>query len=90
MQHTPGPWTATFGSTRTHPYNIVTQHVDYDGFDLAKCVHASDAQLIAAAPELLQSLKRCAALLARYPQHDDAWAQARAAIERATHGENHA
>jgi hypothetical protein len=42
-----------------------------------------NARLIAAAPDLLASLKRAAALLARYPDHTDAWRQCRAAIAKA-------
>ena len=36
-----------------------------------------------AAPDLLAALKRAADLLARYPKHDAAWKQARAAIAKA-------
>lgn len=54
--------------------------------DLNVDEQAANARLIAAAPELLVALRRAAELLARYPKHDDAWNQARAAIAKAEGG----
>jgi hypothetical protein len=79
--HTPGPWACSVGAQDA----LITS-----GDDVIAVVSDSlslwreDARLIAAAPELLAALQRAAAILGRYPKHDDAFWAARAAIERAT------
>ena len=90
MKHTPGPWlfnTVDFDS-------CTMAIVDEDGssiFDMTVTENTTghdalfnNAGLVAAAPAMLEALQRCAAIIARYPKHDDAWAQARAAIRAAT------
>lgn len=57
MNHTPGPWTVAPGRDKTHPHNIESRSPECDGFDLARCVNAADAALIAAAPDLLNALR---------------------------------
>lgn len=88
MPHTPAPWKFS----PVDPCTIAI--VDDDGssiFDMTARLHttgqsvlADNASLICAAPAMLEALQRCAAILARYPKHDDAWSQARAAIRAAT------
>lgn len=51
-KHTPGPWQVEKGRDKTHPYSVTG-----DGFDLARCVTADDAALIAAAPDLVATLR---------------------------------
>jgi hypothetical protein len=51
--HTPGPWQVEKGRDKTHPYSVTG-----DGFDLARCVTVDDAALIAAAPDMLEALRR--------------------------------
>ena len=88
MPHTPGPWKFS----PVDPCTIAI--VDDDGssiFDMTVTENttghnalSNNAGLVAAAPAMLEALQRCAAILARYPKHDDAWSQARAAIRAAT------
>ena len=97
-KHTPGPWqleadpchvdslTTVTGGQRmnAHP-NAWPAHpltVQVGGMASVKEAQAN-ARLIAAAPELLAALERASAMLARFPQCDDAWKQARAAIAKA-------
>ena len=78
-QHTPGPWTvvaidwAETGNARFEIKGI-------------RRTGMADARLIAAAPDLLEALQRAVDLLARYPKHDEAWRQARAAIAKVEGG----
>ena len=93
-EHTPGPWFNTsqddtpMGEVMDQPLDSgVTLHIGISGPN-AK----ADARLIAAAPELLEALKACAAVCAGDTMHKqgliDALAKARAAIAAAT-GESH-
>lgn len=97
--HTPGPWFWTeskegeAGELRGPNCNTVASpQVDIGDYGLsAKCwvdVSIADAQLIAAAPDLLEALK---SFEAHYPMGvnsflDDAYRSARAAIAKATDG----
>lgn len=82
MNHTPGPWVAD--SWYVGPKELPTLvKVNPNGPVKHEEVTAN-ATLIASAPDMLAALQRCAAILARYPKHDDAWAEARAVIARAT------
>ena len=90
-QHTPGPWRAQIN----HCNHAV---ISTDGFDIAllrasDCDSEANARLIAAAPDLLAALED---ILARYesagvqcyPEARREVIAARAAIARATTGEN--
>jgi hypothetical protein len=85
-KHTPGPWVAK--DDGVGPY-IMAGEIDIAmavgpfSYDYMELEVNANARLIAAAPELFEALQRCAALLSRYPKHDDAWRQARAAIAKA-------
>lgn len=63
MNHTPAPWVVTPGRDKTHPHNVESRSPDCDGFDLARCVNAADAALIAAAPDLLAALIEAAEII---------------------------
>lgn len=81
--HTPGPWQHDAAGRGT--YMVFQAGTEDDGTLVCSNVkNAADAALLAAAPALLEALQRAASLLARYPKHDEAWAQARAAIAAAT------
>jgi hypothetical protein len=56
-KHTPGPWKVEKGRDKTHPYNITGE-----GFDLARCVTADDAALIASVHDLLEALREIIAI----------------------------
>jgi hypothetical protein len=49
MKHTPGPW-LDYGQT------VISSSTQHKTFLVAKCSRATDARLIAAAPELLEAL----------------------------------
>lgn len=96
-KHTPGPWTPEFGEA----YRVRAQQ---DGGQVAIMMNlkgrhglagrrngdevAANARLIAAAPELLEALKACAAVCAGETMNKrgliSALEQARAAIAKAT------
>ena len=85
MSHTLGPWVATNGMTNEYGIYGADEWPIFtirDGLIPAR----EDARLIAAAPDLLLALQRAANLLARYPEHTDAWRECRAAIDRVTGG----
>ena len=92
-KHTPGPWHVNY---TTFDNAIVRFHIagETHGSVYPVCEHTleitpdsseqlANAHLIAAAPELLEALKRAAAMMGRFPQCDEAWKQARAAIAKA-------
>jgi len=77
--HTPGPWSVDYQREQVYGSNGST--VVYE-LNFSK----ADAQLIAAAPDLLEALKD---LKRQYAEHPDAfwdWSKARAAIAKATGG----
>jgi hypothetical protein len=83
-RHTPGPW-----KWNEH-YNglegvgqSVLKYADYEGMWLSFNNYEADAQLIAAAPELLAALERVVNEAAD-DDMDDWFANARAAIAKAT------
>ena len=83
-QHTPGPW-ATDG--REYGWHVL----DLTGKRLAtvwrgRADGAKNARLIAAAPELLAALEACLAVPNKN-RPDYIWANARAAIAKATGGQ---
>ena len=90
--HTPGPWAGPYRhvdgqdcilSPSETASDVVVAWLDrWTGPHADE--QAANARLIAAAPDLLAALKRATALLARYPDHTDAWRDCRAAIARAT------
>jgi hypothetical protein len=87
-KHTPAPWNAQFVG-ESDGGDVYEVHNDR-GTQVASSMYESDARLIAAAPELLESLRNCldnpwpaeadAGRLARWEQ---AVEQARAAIAKA-------
>jgi hypothetical protein len=86
-KHTPGPWTAhDDDGTGTLPC-VLSDKVNAGGnFYVAQCNVFEDAQLIAAAPDLMEACKAIAALMdgqgrANMPE---VAGQARAAIAKAT------
>jgi histidinol-phosphate/aromatic aminotransferase/cobyric acid decarboxylase-like protein len=89
MKHTPGPWAVgTFSNDEVRDASAIYSFgrirpivYDISGATLEEA--DANANLIAAAPDLLAALKRATALLARYPKHDDAWRDCRAAIAKA-------
>ena len=92
-KHTPGPW--LIEAQNSHTGAIATVHNTTDVWveiwsenwivtGMGPEEQSANARLIAAAPDLLEALQRAVDLLARYPKHDEAWRQARAAIAKAT------
>jgi hypothetical protein len=65
MSHTPGPWQvsdALHEGLADTEYHFVRAGdgicgKPYEGFEIAGCMSAEDARLIAAAPEMLEALK---------------------------------
>jgi hypothetical protein len=99
-KHTPGPWAIEYdnaddGSEQWYQVGPAKLSFSYNATDEAKQKAASDARLIAAAPELLEALK----LFLAYDESDDedgvammiAYADAiqaaRAAYAKATKGQ---
>lgn len=78
-QHTPGPW-------RKFKYKPSDDDLGVegaDGYTLAEDLSLADANLIAAAPDLLEALQMCLAVV-KPPQNCIPWDYARAAIAKAT------
>lgn len=67
-QHTPGPWRATAALNE----NLVTVYTvrDSDNLPVGRGFRASDAHLMAAAPDLLKTLRGILARASNAP-HDD-------------------
>jgi histidinol-phosphate/aromatic aminotransferase/cobyric acid decarboxylase-like protein len=84
--HTPGPWHRNISADGKYPTVFAgrNQHVAVASQQKDSAETEANISLIAAAPDLLAALQRAAALLARYPDHTDAWRECRAAIARAT------
>lgn len=84
-KHTPGPWRHDYISSSSQPSGWTNIHgdPDKDGWTLLAKVHtASDARLIAAAPDMLAALRKISNMDGR----DDltsAWTIARTAIAKA-------
>ena len=89
-QHTPGPWTLY---TDHHPGRVrvmakmpqgvfILANLDHETVDTSNPVTLANAHLIAAAPGLLDALKRCIANDGRFITDEDL-AAARAAIAKA-------
>lgn len=92
MKHTKGPWHITEPNAINGKRFICTEPADGVFYTIAITMgdaawshinDAANARLIAAAPDLLSALQRAANLLARYPEHTDAWRECRAAIAKA-------
>ena len=92
-EYTPGPWDVGYLDINSQRV-VVGEHIE-----ICTCWHHSveaieremeaNARLIAAAPEMLEALKRTLSWLSSYPGEaavgpDGPWEQARAAIARAT------
>lgn len=73
-QHTPGPWKAEISTVRT-----VSEDQKEGGFRIADCYGIgstqanANARLIAAAPDLLEALERCAQTLEAYAPKPFGW-----------------
>jgi hypothetical protein len=82
-EHTPGPWTITESATHITVRNREGDAVFYDD----KRIHGArgDAYLIAAAPEMLESLTELVSVSLRYrlQESDSAVEAARAVIAKA-------
>lgn len=93
-KHTPGPWAASPKGNIWAPNakHLVLAKLDRLSGKLGKAEKAANAQLIAAAPELLEALQGCVSILSRCPSRDPNGeingdmvpAIARAAIAKAT------
>jgi len=87
MKHTPGPWRVARQnpSPTTGEWMIAGAKPGYlaEVRDCGSGDVKANARLIATAPDLLSALQRAANLLARYPEHTDAWRECRAAIAKA-------
>ncbi|OZI56769.1 hypothetical protein [Bordetella genomosp. 4] len=98
-KHTPGPWhwtrySSEYGCLEDEKGRDVLRAVsgivydEYDSDPPSIEVDAADADLIAAAPELLEALQALDALRGPFSPTDErineAWAKARAAIAKAT------
>ena len=89
-QHTPGPWFVPTPTYRTlyveaRVGNGMLQEVAACGPTADPAQQAANAQLIAAAPELLEALSDCAAHMHwTQPQGEAALKKAKAAIAKAT------
>ena len=92
-QHTPGPWFVPTPTYRTlyveaRVGNGMLQEVAACGPTADPAQQAANAQLIAAAPELLEALSDCAAHMHwTQPQGEAALKKAKAAIAKATGSE---
>jgi len=64
-QHTPGPWECSHTSNYAHDYrlHLSKSNMPFEGNDTAR----ANARLIAAAPDLLDTLERA---IARWPEFD--------------------
>lgn len=94
-KHTPGPWAITRYSTSDGQLRIVTDDnqalplasVNY-GDGITMKTTAANARLIAAAPDLLEALKKVLAFaeapVSMSADHDGILAEVRAAIAKAT------
>lgn len=88
-KHTPGPW---FSPEKTHGTRYVEARIGGGMLqEVAACgpteqpeQQAANARLIACAPELLEALKAFVEEIVPNDPHDRLWAQARAAIAKAT------
>jgi len=90
MKHTAGPWIyAENGSVYADNYRKTVIHIN--GFG-ASAEDVANARLIAAAPELLEALRRLDSAIEpirrnlwnNFPALSEAWVVARAAIAKAT------
>lgn len=84
-EHTPGPWAIYVNA----PSDVVIRKMSKDGYELCAIARVSsgyaNAQLIAAAPELLEALSDCVAHMHwTQPQGEAALKKAKAAIAKAT------
>jgi hypothetical protein len=81
MKHTKGPWLVHYDE----PMAVIA---DEEGDDIAEVYNTDDAQLMAAAPELLEALERLIdlVLIGRWDKLEDATEHARVAIAK-TKGE---
>jgi histidinol-phosphate/aromatic aminotransferase/cobyric acid decarboxylase-like protein len=84
--HTPGPWHRNIPAEGKYPTVFAgrNQHVAVASQQKDSAETEANISLIAAAPDLLAALQRATALLARYPDHTDAWRDCRSAIAKAT------
>lgn len=66
MSHTPGPWSVQgpYGASHGREWEISTK--DGHGVWTARCQNASDAALVAMAPELLACLRRMCGMYGAY------------------------
>jgi hypothetical protein len=78
MTHTPGPWSA-------HAYDDAEDgfYIEWNGGDVAQVYRAGDAELIAAAPDLLDAACDAARFLALTHQAPHALRKLREAIDAA-------
>lgn len=79
INHTPGPWSTEYDGSIVMRDQIVSSPIAPDG--ATKEERRANAQLIAAAPELLDALRKIAFECASY---NDCWETAQAAIAKAT------
>lgn len=94
-KHTPGPWMWDADPIKGDPLNSVRYRVVALGKTVTQCYYSSsdeaaqhDARLIAAAPKLLEALKKIDAICERAKANDIGWfagvqSCARAAIAKA-------
>jgi len=83
--HTLGPWHRNICADGRYPVVSAgrNQHVAIASQQKDSAETEANISLIAAAPDLLATLQRAAALLARYPDHTDTWRDCRSAIAKA-------
>ncbi|MGU2751260.1 hypothetical protein [Pseudomonas aeruginosa] len=85
MKHTPGPWYRD-GTTvyALNPHNFDRFFAQIQGAHTPKSELEAVAQLMQAAPELLEALQSCIQQITALCSADDVPDQARAAIAKAT------
>lgn len=85
MKHTKAPWT-NFNNTICHDKQYKTIAIITSGKinNITKEEHLANAQLIAAAPELLEALQRMLSVNPLHPNWSKAEEQAKKAIKKAT------
>jgi hypothetical protein len=90
MSHTPGPWTVAYGSVYSESGECRIAYMDRDEPMTKPTERDANAQLIAAAPEMLEALEGMTDMFERHienrPGPNDAaarWDKARAAIAKA-------
>lgn len=92
--HTPGPWAVQLTDGVADMVHASAEHnnfgtiVDLDGSEFDYDMSLANARLIAAAPELLEALKRSLSWLSSYPGGGatKVYEQAREAIDKAKGG----